>query len=69
MGSLLMKLSQSNNDLWLPDCYLVRSYLIATVNFLLHNCADFIRLRPCNILLYVAYNAQPIYKGNLLNCH
>ena len=31
LGSLLMKLSQSNFDLWLPDCYLARSYLIATV--------------------------------------
>ena len=28
---LLMKLSQSNFNLQLPDCYLVRSYLIATV--------------------------------------
>ena len=26
-----MKLSQSNFDLWSPDYYLVRSYLIATV--------------------------------------
>ena len=31
LGSLIMKLSQSNFDLWLPDCYLARSYLIATV--------------------------------------
>ena len=31
MGSLLMKLSQSNFDLRSPDCYLVCSYLIATV--------------------------------------
>ena len=31
LGSLLMKLSQSNFNLWSPDCYLVRSYLIATV--------------------------------------
>ena len=31
MGSLLMKLSQSNFNLRPPDCYLVRSYLIATV--------------------------------------
>ena len=32
LGSLLMKLSQSNFNLRSPDCYLVRSYLIATVN-------------------------------------
>ena len=31
LGSLLMKLSQSNLNLWSPDCYLVCSYLIATV--------------------------------------
>ena len=31
LGSLLMKLSQSNSNLWSPDCYLVRRYLIATV--------------------------------------
>ena len=31
LGSLLMKLSQSNFNLRSPDCYLVRSYLIATV--------------------------------------
>ena len=31
LGSLLMKLSQSNFSLRSPDCYLVRSYLIATV--------------------------------------
>ena len=31
MGSLLMKLRQSNFNLRSPDCYLVRSYLIATV--------------------------------------
>ena len=31
VGSLLMKLSQSNFNLRSPDCYLVRSYLIATV--------------------------------------
>ena len=31
LGSLSMKLSQSNFNLWSPDCYLVRSYLIATV--------------------------------------
>ena len=30
--SLLMKLSQSNWNLRSPDCYLVRSYLIATVS-------------------------------------
>ena len=27
-----MKLSQSNFNLRSPDCYLIRSYLIATVN-------------------------------------
>ena len=32
LGSLLMKLCQSNFNLRSPDCYLVRSYLIATVN-------------------------------------
>ena len=32
LGSLLMKLSQSNFNLRSPDCYLVRSYLIATVH-------------------------------------
>ena len=31
LGSLLMKLSQSNFNLRSPNCYLVRSYLIATV--------------------------------------
>ena len=31
LGSLLMKLSQSNFNLRSPDCYSVRSYLIATV--------------------------------------
>jgi hypothetical protein len=31
LGSLLMKLSLSNFNLRSPDCYLVRSYLIATV--------------------------------------
>ena len=31
LGSLLMKLSQSNFDLRSPDCYLVCSYLIATL--------------------------------------
>ena len=31
LGSLLMKLSQSNFDLRLPSSYLARSYLIATV--------------------------------------
>jgi hypothetical protein len=31
LGSLLMKLSQSNFNLRSPDCCLVRSYLIATV--------------------------------------
>ena len=31
LWSLFMKLSQSNFNLRLPDCYLVRSYLIATV--------------------------------------
>ena len=31
LGSLLMKLCQSNFNLRSPDCYLVRSYLIATV--------------------------------------
>ena len=35
LGSLLMKLSQSNFNLWLPDCYLVHSYLIATVKYLI----------------------------------
>ena len=35
MGSLFMKLSQSNFNLRLPDCYLVRSYLIATVFLLM----------------------------------
>ena len=32
LGSLLMKLSQSNFNLRSPDCYLVSSYLIATVH-------------------------------------
>ena len=31
LGSLLMKLSQSNFNLRSPDCYSVRSYLIAIV--------------------------------------
>ena len=31
LGSLLMKLSQSNFNLRSPDSYLVRSYLITTV--------------------------------------
>ena len=31
LGSLSMKLSQSNFNLRSPDCYLVRSYLITTV--------------------------------------
>ena len=31
LGSLLMKLSQSNFNLRLPGSYLVRSYLITTV--------------------------------------
>ena len=31
LGSLLMKLSQSNFNLRSADCYSVRSYLIATV--------------------------------------
>ena len=31
LGSLLMKSSQSNFNLRLPDSYLVRSYLITTV--------------------------------------
>ena len=30
-GVFIDKLSQSNFILWLPDCHLVRSYLIATV--------------------------------------
>ena len=32
LGSLLLKLSQSNFNLWSPDSDSVRSYLIATVN-------------------------------------
>ena len=34
LGSLLMKLSQSNFNLRSPNAYLVRSYLIATVHHL-----------------------------------
>ena len=37
LGSLLMKLSQSNFNIRSPDCYLVRNYLIATVA----NCHEF----------------------------
>ena len=37
LGSLLMKLSQSNFNLWLPDCYWVRSYLITTVTLSTRN--------------------------------
>ena len=33
LGCLLMKLSQSNFNLRSPDCYLVHSYLVATVVF------------------------------------
>ena len=33
LGSLLMKSSQSNFDLWSPSSYELRSYLITTVQF------------------------------------
>ena len=33
LGSLLVKLSQSNFNLRSPDCYSVRSYLITTVRY------------------------------------
>ena len=42
LGSLLMKSSQSNFNLRLPDSYLVRSYLITTVPT---NCDDSLILR------------------------
>ena len=57
-GVFIDKLSQSNFILWSPDCHLVRSYLIATVQISRHNSKKLLvctsmtvaTLRACSIL-------------------
>ena len=43
----LLKSSQSNFNLRLPDCYLVRSYLIITVLILAHRCLKGLLFKFC----------------------
>ena len=59
LGSLLMKLSQSNFNLRSPDCYFVLRYLIATVPKNLGVGVDFRPYREGDFLTRRPYSVGP----------
>ena len=59
-----MKLSQSNFNLRSPDCYLVRSYLIATVreNYKSRTCQEHVVYTNCLDVVTLKYRPQKSIK-------